>query len=81
MRGQDHVQTRVINLSMGYKIRLIAQLLVLQIIALKAYPQSTLHFQDPSRKISAQLSGHKGQLTNGPPLPGAKRSSNLPPWE
>lgn len=48
---------------MGYKFHLIAQLLVLQIIALKAYPQSTLHFQDPSRKISAQLSVHKGQLT------------------
>ncbi len=48
---------------MGYKFHLIAHLLVLQVIACKVYPQNKLHFQDPSRNISAQLYVDKGRLT------------------
>ncbi|RPD41241.1 glycoside hydrolase family 97 protein [Chitinophaga barathri] len=48
---------------MGYKFHLVTHLLVLQLIFLKVYPQNTLHFQDPSRKISMQLSVNNGELT------------------
>lgn len=48
---------------MRHKFHFAACLLVLQISVLRAYPQTTLHLNDPSGKISAALSVHNGRLT------------------